>query len=123
MAFILLVIIDVINILGITLLEPKDDAPVRPDSNAPEASKIACQAVQSKAGQVHIFGLSGSIQYREDVLHFLSVIGADPFGISLFKKPSQPLMPEAANHDMAYALPIKLYTATKCDKRQLSRCF
>jgi len=87
------VIVDVVDIVGVTLLETKDDAPVRPDSNGPEASKIASQGVQSEAGQVHVFGLPGSIEDREDILYFLSVIGADPFGFL-----------EASNHGLCFTL-------------------
>ena len=80
-------VINVINIVGISLLETKDDAPVGPDSNAPEVPKIACQAMQSEAGQVHAFRLAGSVENGEDVFYFLSVISSDPLGFSLFKQP------------------------------------
>jgi len=53
----LLVIVDVVNIVGVALLETKDDAPVRPDSNAPEVFKIALQAMQPEAGQFMSSGL------------------------------------------------------------------
>jgi hypothetical protein len=39
------VIVDVIDVMGVTSLEAKDDTPVCPHSNSPEAFKIARQAV------------------------------------------------------------------------------
>jgi hypothetical protein len=79
------VIVDVIHVKGVTSLEAKDDAPVRPDGNGPEAFKIARQAVQSKARQVHIFRPSCSVENGKDIFHFLSVIAAEPFGFSVLK--------------------------------------
>ena len=37
----ILVIVDQINIVGVAFLKSEDDAPVRPNSNAPEIFKIA----------------------------------------------------------------------------------
>jgi hypothetical protein len=95
-----LVVIDQINFKSVALLKTKDDAPVRPYSNAPEASKITCQPMEPEAGQVHVLRLLGSIEHGEDILHFFSVIGSDPFGFSLFKQPPQSPMPEASNHGL-----------------------
>lgn len=115
-------IIDVIDIVGVTLLETKDDTPVRPDSNGPEAFKIACQAVQSEAGQIHVFMPPGSVENGEDIFHFLSMIGADPLRISRFEQPFQSFVPEATNHDLWFMLyHLRLTLPQKRDKRQLSQ--
>ena len=73
-------IVDVVNIVGVALLETKDDAPVRPDSHAQKPLKIALQGMQPEAGQVHVFGLSGSIEDGENIFHFsLSDPGGYPW--------------------------------------------
>ena len=74
-------IVNVVNIVGVALLETEDDAPVRPDSNAPEVFKIALQAMQPEAGQVHVFRLAGSIEDGEDIFYFIDMVRTDPFGL------------------------------------------
>ena len=78
-------IVDQIDIVSVILLKAKDDAPVRPDSNTPKVFKIAFEAMQSKAGQLHIFRLAGAIENGQDVFHFVDVICADRLSLSLFK--------------------------------------
>jgi hypothetical protein len=80
-----LVVVDIIKIVGVTIFEAKDDPPVCPHSNAPEAPEIASKAVESKARQVHVFRPAGSIENSEDIFYFLPVIRADPLRFSLFK--------------------------------------
>jgi hypothetical protein len=60
------VIVDQINIVGVACLKTEYDAPVRPDSNAPEVFQIAFQAMDSKAWQVEVFGLSGRDSERQE---------------------------------------------------------
>jgi hypothetical protein len=81
------VIVDQINIVGVALLKPKYDPPIRPDGNAPETSKIACKTVQSEAGQIHVFRLFGAIENGEDVFNLLQLIRADALSLVVFKEP------------------------------------
>jgi hypothetical protein len=79
------VIVDIVNVIGVTFFKSKYDAPVCPNSNGPKPFKVPRQAMKSEAGQVHVFRLPGSIEDGGDIFHFLSVIAADPFGFSVLK--------------------------------------
>src|SRR3990172_5860418 len=99
--FCVLMVVDQINIVRVASLEAEDDAPVCPDRHAPEALEVAFEAVQSEAGQVHVFRPPGAVQHEKDVFEFLEQIRADAFSVALLKQPFQPLMPEAFNHGSA----------------------
>lgn len=93
-------VVDQINFVGVASLKTEYDAPVRPDSDAPEVFQIAFQAMESKAWQVEVFGLSGAIQNGKDVFHLLSLVCADPSSVGIFKQSFQPFMPEAPDHKL-----------------------
>jgi hypothetical protein len=91
-------VVDQINVAGVTLLEPEDHPPVRAESHAPEAFQAASERVEPETGKIHVFGLSGSVENGEDILRLLDVIGPDAFGFAILEKPFQPLVPKALNH-------------------------
>jgi hypothetical protein len=99
--FYFLMVVDQINIISVAFLEAEDDAPVCPDSHAPEGFKVAFEAVQSEAGQVHVVRPPGATQNEKDVFYFIDLIRGDAFGLALLKQPFQPFMPEAFNHKSA----------------------
>jgi hypothetical protein len=83
--FLLLVIIDQINIAGVAFIKAKNDAPICPDCNAPEVFEIALQAMQFEAGQVHVLGPPGSIQNGEDILYFFNMLSLEQLTVGAFK--------------------------------------
>lgn len=94
-------VVDQINIVHVPFLEAEDDAPVRPDSHAPETLEVACETVQSEAWQVHVLRPPDAIQHEEDVFESLKQIRVDALGLALLKQPFQSLVPEAFNHGLA----------------------
>lgn len=87
MGFAPLVVVGQIDIGGFAFNKAEDDAPVTAHANAPEASQMALEGMESKARQIHIFRLPCAIQNRHDVFQFLSLIGLDAPGIAVFKEP------------------------------------
>ncbi len=95
-----LVIVNQINVQRISALKAEDHAPIGPDSHSPETFEAAFEAVQPKAGQIHVFRLAGTVQNGEYIFDFLYVIGLYAFRFTLLKQPLQPLVPETLNQQL-----------------------
>jgi len=91
-------VVDQINVPGAVFFKTEDHAPVRPYRHAPEAFQAALEGVKPETGEIHIFGLSSTVEDSKDILDLFNVIGMDTFGFSVLKKLPQPLVPEAPNH-------------------------
>jgi hypothetical protein len=65
--------------------------------------------MQPEAGQIHVLRFAGTIQDGKNVFHFLDVICLEAFGLTIFKQPFQPFVPEASNHDFTLYTSISLY--------------
>lgn len=97
-------IVDQIDIIGIAIVEPKDYAPVGPDSHTPESLQFSFKWMQCKAGEAHVFRSLRPIQNSENVFDLLNVIGPDAFGSPVFKQAFQAFVLEGSNH-------LKLFTS------------
>ena len=95
-------VVNQINIAGVSFLEAEYDAPVRPDGHAPEIFQFSSKTVKPETGQIHVFRLSGTLQNEKDVFYFIDLIRADPFGFALLKQPFQSFMPKTSNHPVLF---------------------
>jgi hypothetical protein len=91
-------VVNQINVTGAAFLEAEDHAPVRPDSHAPKTFQVALERVEPKAREIHVVGLSGTVEDGENVFDLLDVIRVYALGFAVLKKPFEPLVPEAPNH-------------------------
>ena len=80
-------VVDQINVASVAFLKAEDYAPVRPDSHAPKAFQVAPERMDPETGEIHIFGLSGTVKDGEDIFDLLGVIGTDAFGFAVLEKP------------------------------------
>jgi hypothetical protein len=78
-------VVNQIDIEGVTILEAENDPPVSPYGNAPELLEITFQTMEFKSGQVQVFRLSRPIQNEKDVFHFFEVIRVNTFDFTLFE--------------------------------------
>lgn len=78
-------IIEKIDIPGIAVLEPEDDAPVGANRHCPKALQIAFQRVELQSGTVQVFDGSGAVEQRQDRADAFS-ISAGSFRPSSFSK-------------------------------------
>ena len=86
-----------IDILGGFVLPAKGD-PVVPGYPYRPSFRFALQAVEVKAGDIHLLGQTGDFQQLQDANALPDMIGANPAGlageVNLFK----PLVPERPDH-------------------------
>lgn len=79
-------VVKIVDIDHVTSLEPENHAPIRPDCHRPETRIIAFESVQSKAGQVHVFGSRCDVEPGKYVAHGLPVIGLYMLELAAFIK-------------------------------------
>jgi hypothetical protein len=82
-----LMVVDQINVASVAFLKAEDHTPVRPDSHAPKAFQVALERVEPETGEIHVFGLSGTVKDGEDIFDLLDVIGTDAFCFAVLEKP------------------------------------
>ena len=87
-------VINQFNIARVSFLEPEDHAPVRPNRDSIEPFPIPFQRMEPEARQIHIVRTDRTIEHRKDIFYLLKKVGSDPFGLTVFKKPLQPLVLE-----------------------------
>jgi len=72
--FLLLMVVDQINVASVPGAEAEDHPPVGPNRYRPETSQVAFQRMQSKARQIHIGNDFSCIKPRKNVTKFLYVL-------------------------------------------------
>ena len=68
------VIIQIIDIYGVTMLEPERHPPVARDRHREMACEGALERVRAEAGQIHAFGSGTAIQSGQDAHQFCDVV-------------------------------------------------
>ena len=91
-------IIQQIDFECISVLETKDDAPVRPHRHRPEALQVPTQWVQSETMHVDVLDFLGYVQDCQDVLDLLNVLGIYPSAAAMFEELLQSLVAETYDH-------------------------
>jgi hypothetical protein len=90
--------VDEVDIPSHAVLEPKNNPPVGPDSNSPEALEVALQGMQTKRGQVGRADRVCLLQHSEDLPDLSDMLGADAPRIVLLEKLAQPSVPKTLDH-------------------------
>lgn len=75
-------VIDEIDLAGVSVLEPEDNAPVSGHRYGPEARKVALERMQTKAREVHIADLRRLFQASENPRDLGRVVRSHPFPVS-----------------------------------------
>ena len=83
-------VVDQIDIEGVSILDPEDDAPVAGYAHGPEAMEVAGQRVQHLARQVHVARSRGGLQGGQDALDLVEQPRIDPADISPSCRRSRP---------------------------------
>lgn len=86
-------VVDQVDIHGISALETEDDPQVPRDPHRPKAVEIAAQPMQPQPGAIHVFGTFGGVQLVEDP--------PDPSDMGLRQAAAVILLLEAAQVAMA----------------------
>jgi hypothetical protein len=87
-------IIQIIDLYGVTLLEPKCHSPIARDRDSIMSLQSALERVQSKAGQVHAFRSATPVQRRQDTCQFRDMSRRDMRRAPTLVKRLQAAMPE-----------------------------
>jgi len=81
-------IINQVNVEGVTLFKAKDHAPVAADSDAPKPFQVAFQRMKTPAGkQSYIPRAGGFVDRQENVGYFLGERGGNVSPLACFVKP------------------------------------
>jgi hypothetical protein len=80
------------------ILKAKDDTPIRPNSDTPEAFKISFEPVEPEARKVHVFGAGHTAEHSEEVHDLLDILGANTPRFTVFEETFQAWVPEALDH-------------------------
>jgi len=66
-------VVEQVNVGNVTILEPKNNPPVRPDGDTPVSGEVAFERVQSEAGQIHVLGPCGASQKAKHTCDLIDV--------------------------------------------------
>jgi hypothetical protein len=91
-------VIDQINVGGITFLEAEDDAPVAAHRNAPISREVSFQRVKAKPRHVMFLGPGGHVQPRKDAGKFVRMLRVHLAPVVVFVQAFQPAMPKMPDH-------------------------
>jgi len=94
----LLVVVDQVDIKGITILETEGDAPVSRNRHAPVASSVTPEPVKTIPWQIEISRHSGTIQMGQDALNASQLVGSDPTVVALVVEALQAQVPKTLKH-------------------------
>src|SRR5450631_1404955 len=92
-------VVDEINIEGVTVFEPENYSPVSGDGHAPKTLQLALQRMQTPAGkQRDVGGLLGRFDGSENVADLLRLPSRQSRGVIRFEEAPQLLALEASDH-------------------------
>jgi hypothetical protein len=91
-------IVDEIDVEHVSILKPKNDAPVRPHSDRPVALQVSGKRVKAKGMDVDIFDGLGNVQQCENLSNSIPMLRVNSARIVALEEPLQAAMPEADNH-------------------------
>jgi hypothetical protein len=92
------VVINVIDILRITLHKAEDDTPIRANRHCPKSLQAAPERMQAKTRKVHVIRSAGGIETRQDVSELSDLLRRQPTRIVVFMKAAQPFVPDRPDH-------------------------
>jgi len=92
------VIVDEIDIKYISILEPEDDAPVRPDRDRPKALKVALQHMKTKSRLIKSLYRHRGIKYGQYPSDAIDYVRRKLPAVILFVEPLEPLVAKTLDH-------------------------
>ena len=81
-----------IDIVGLSVLEAEDHAPIGAHADRPEPFQITFERVQSKTRQVQCLDRKGVIECEQDILQLIDVLRRHLASVSALIKPLQAAM-------------------------------
>jgi hypothetical protein len=93
-------VIEKIDVLHIRAFKLENDPPICSNGDAPEPGIIALELMQSKAGQVHILGLRGTLKPCQDACDLFDMLRIQAAPVVIFEQPAQAAMAEAQNRNV-----------------------
>jgi hypothetical protein len=87
-----------VNIENIIVLEPKHDAPITADADAPVSLQIALQRMQAISGKVNVRRTHSRVEMGQHVSNALELIRPDLSCVPVLKQAPQASMAECPNH-------------------------
>jgi len=91
-------IINQLNIKGVSILEPENDPPVRANGDGPEPSTLTLEPVQAIAREVECLRRFRGIERGKDIFDSVDEVCADLTGVGTLEKPFQPPVLKAQDH-------------------------
>jgi hypothetical protein len=88
------VVVDIINVQGFTVDEPKNYPPISANCHRPKPFELAFERMQPKTCYVHISDISGGIKAGKNIAQFFRVFGNYSPGLVTLIKASQPFVPD-----------------------------
>ena len=93
-------VVDEIDIMCVTLIEAKHDAPIGGNRDRPEAGIVAFQRMQPHAWQlIDVVYPRGGIQSRQDPCNPFDLIGAYPSGVTDLEETPKPAVSDGGDHE------------------------
>jgi len=99
-------IIDKIDVTGISFMKPKNNAPIRSYRNRPKSFKIAFQRMKPEGRLIHFFNPVGNRQNRQNESNTGDMLRIEFTAIIPFMQKLQPLMPNASYHGPTFSFRI-----------------
>jgi hypothetical protein len=91
-------IVDEVDIQSFSVLEAKDNAPIRAHRDRPKFLKIALQRVQPEGRQIEISHALGCVEQSQDLAYFPDMLGIDAPWVVILEKLPEPFVPETPLH-------------------------
>jgi hypothetical protein len=91
-------IVNQIDVMDVSVREPKNNTPIAGDRNAPLTLPVAFQWVEPQARKVHISRVGSDVQERKDILQTVSKGCMDFTPIAAVVQAPQSAMSEARDH-------------------------
>jgi hypothetical protein len=84
-------VVDEIDIKRFAAFEPEDDSPVCTHGDGPKTLQATAECVQTVAGHIDSFYISGRMKHAEDVLDFFNVLRVQESRLPVSKSSLSPL--------------------------------
>jgi hypothetical protein len=92
------VVINVIDILDVTVHKAEDDTPIRANRHCPKSLQVAPESMQAKTRKVHVVGSAGRIETRKDVSELSDLLRRQATWIVVLMKTTQPFVADRPDH-------------------------
>jgi hypothetical protein len=89
------VIVNQLDIIGLSVVKTENDSPVGSDSDGPNTLPVTLKRVQVKTGQSHVLNRGGFVELDQDGSNFIEQIGSYPTRVASFKESFQASVLEA----------------------------